>query len=123
MQRVYTQRTSNKATGARPTTRTDRHSTVPGARRCTARMHTTAALHGMRSDTRSDIAQCPLAARDRTRSMLMPSHGEEVQDGRVAAVEQHEADEEAILDALDVVQPSIDSTHLRTGGARRVSNT
>ena len=65
----------------------------------------------------------PLAARDRTRSMLMPSHGEEVQDGRVAAVEQHEADEEAILDALDVVQPSIDSTHLRTGGARRVSNT
>ena len=42
---------------------------------------------------------------------------------RVAAVEQHEADEEAILDALDVVQPSIDSTHLRTGGGRRVSNT
>ena len=55
-------------------------------------MHTTAALHGMRSDTMSDIAQCPLAARDRTRSMLMPSHGKEVQDGRVAAVEQHEAD-------------------------------
>jgi hypothetical protein len=56
---------------------------------------------------------------------LMPSHGEEVQDGRVAAVEQHEADEEAILlgNALDVVQPSTGSTCLRTGGARRVSNT
>jgi len=26
---------------------------------------------------------------------LMPSHAEEVQDGRVAAVEQHETDEEA----------------------------
>ena len=41
--------------------------------------------------------------------MLMPSHGEEVQDGRVAAVEQHEADEEAVLDALDAVQPSIET--------------
>ena len=40
-----------------------------------------------------------------------------MQDDRVAAVELSEADEEAILDAPDVVQPSIDSTHLRTGGA------
>jgi hypothetical protein len=46
-----------------------------------------------------------------------------VQDDRVAAVELREADEEAILDALDVVQPSVDSTHLRTGGARRVRET
>ena len=81
-------------------------------------MHTTAALHGMRSDTMFDIAQCPLAARDRTRSMLMPSHGKEVQDGRVAAVEQHEADEEAVSYALDIVRPSIESIRLRTGGER-----
>ena len=48
-----------------------------------------------------------------------------VQDDRVAAVELREADEEAILDALDVVQVSIDSTHhpAYAGGARRVSNT
>ena len=50
--------------------------------------------------------------------MLMPSHGEEVQDGRVAAVEQHEADEEAVSYALDIVRPSIESIRLRTGGER-----
>jgi len=55
--------------------------------------------------------------------MRMPSRGEEVLDDRVAAVEQREADEEAVLDALDVVQPSVESTRLRTGGVRRVSNT
>ena len=96
---------------------------VPGARCCTARMHTTKALPDMRSDTRSDIAQCPLVARDWTRSMRRPPRGVEVHDYRFAAVEQREADEEAILDALDVVQPSIGSTCLRSGGARRVSNT
>jgi hypothetical protein len=123
MQRVTLSGPATEATGARPATRTDRHSTFPGARYCTARMHTTEALPDMLSDTRSENAQCPLAARDWTRSMMMPSHGKEVQDDRVAAVELREADEEAILDALDVVQLSIDSTHLRTGGARRVSNT
>ena len=123
MQRVTLSGPATEATGARPATRTDRHSTVPGARYCMACMRTTEALPDMRSDTMSEIAQCPPAARDWTRSMVMPSHGEEAQDGRIAAVELREADEEAILDALDVVQPSIDSTHLRTGGARRVSNT
>ena len=118
MQRFTLSGPATEATGARPTTRTYRHSTVPGARCCTARMHTTEALHGMRSDTRSEIAQCPVAACDRTRSMLMPSHGEEVQDGRVAAVEQHEVDEEAVSYALDIVRPSIESIRLRTGGER-----
>ena len=65
-------------------------------------MHTTKALPDMRSDTRSDIAQCPLVARDWTRSMRRPPRGVEVHDDRFAAVEQREADEEAILDALDV---------------------
>ena len=86
-------------------------------------MHTAAVQPDMRSGTMSDIARCSLAAPDWTRSMRRPSRGEEEQDDRVAAVEQHEADEEAVLDALDVVQPSIESIRLRTVGARRVSNT
>ena len=87
-------------------------------------MHTTLMLPEITWDMRSSIARCPLAARlTGRRSMRRPSRGEEDQDDRVAAVELREADEEAIHDALDVVQPSIDSTHLRTGGGRRVSNT
>ena len=86
-------------------------------------MHTTLMLPEITWDMRSSIARCPLAAPDWTRSMRRPSRGEEDQDDRVAAVELREVDEEAIHDALDVVQPSIDSTHLRTGGGRRVSNT
>ena len=54
--------------------------------------------------------------------MRRPPRGVEVHADRFAADEQREADEEAILDALDVGQPSLQSTRLRTGGARRVSN-
>ena len=49
MQRVTLSGAATEATGARPATRTDRHSTFPGARYCTARMHTTEALPDMLS--------------------------------------------------------------------------
>ena len=95
----------------------------PGARCFTTRMHARLMLPKLIWDMKSQTDQRPFAGADCSGSMRMPSCGEEVLDDRVDAVEQREADEEAILDALDVGQPSIGSTCLRTGGARRVSNT
>ena len=95
----------------------------PGARSFTTRMHTRLILPQIAWAMASQTEQRPSAAANWSGSMRMPSRGEEVLDDRVAAVEQCEADEEAVLDALDVVQPSVESTRLRTGGVRRVSNT
>ena len=103
--------------------RTDGTRNDPGARSFTTRMHTRLILPQIAWPMASQTEQRPFAAANWSGSMRMPSRGEEVPDDRVAAVEQREADEEAVLDALDVVQPSVESTRLRTGGVRRVSNT